>query len=163
MNGRDRIFAKSSRCDTSWQRAQVESLGCQAASPNREIPAMLIQPSVQNVPGKKGELSPSGTVLTTPTGKRPKVCPRTRWCDYISNLARPVLVWSQQNYLRLPGLSMGMSFLTSHGMGQHTFVFPMRLRNRMRESEWYWIVMLRLYFWILKSINFVVLHVSLYM
>jgi len=49
------------------------------------------------------------------------------------------------------------------GMGQHTFVFPMRLRNRMRVSECYWIVILRLYFWIFKSINFVVLHVSLYM
>jgi len=49
------------------------------------------------------------------------------------------------------------------GMGQHTFVFPMRLRNRMRVSECYWIVILRLYVWILKSINFVVLHVSLYM
>ena len=42
------------------------------------------------------------------------------------------------------------------GMGQHTFVFPMRLRNRMRVSEFYWIVILRLYFWILKSINFVI-------
>jgi len=48
-------------------------------------------------------------------------------------------------------------------MGQHTFVFPMRLRNRMRVSGCYWIVILRLYFWILKSINFVVLHVSLHM
>jgi len=48
-------------------------------------------------------------------------------------------------------------------MGQRTFVFPMRLRNRMRLSECYWIVILRLYFWIVKSINFVVLHVSLYM
>ena len=42
------------------------------------------------------------------------------------------------------------------GMGQHTFVFPMRLRNRMRVSECYWTVILRLYFWILKSINFVI-------
>ena len=60
-------------------------------------------------------------------------------------------------------IPMGIPWETSHGMGQHTFVFPMRLRNRMRVSECCWIVMLRLYFWILKSINFVFLHVSLYM
>jgi len=34
--------------------------------------------------------------------------------------------------------TMGMSFLwESHGMGQHAFVFPMRLRNTMRVSECY--------------------------
>jgi len=26
---------------------------------------------------------------------------------------------------------------TSRGIGQHTFVFPMRVRNRMRVSEYY--------------------------
>jgi len=31
-----------------------------------------------------------------------------------------------------PGLSMGMD-----GMGQHTFVFSMRLRNKMRVSDCY--------------------------
>ena len=59
---------------------------------------------------------------------------------------------------------MGMSFLweTSHGMGQHTFVFPMKLRiewERQNVTEMSYLD----YFWILKSINFVVLHVSLYM
>jgi len=61
------------------------------------------------------------------------------------------------------GIPMAIPWVTYHGMGQHTFVFPMRLRYRMRVSECYWIVILRLYFWILKSINFIVLHVSLYM
>jgi len=43
----------------------------------------------------------------------------------------------------IPGLvhgnviPMGIPWETSHGMGQHTFVFPMRLRNRMRVSECY--------------------------
>jgi len=57
-------------------------------------------------------------------------------------------------------IPMGIPWETSHGkhpmgnspwdgMGQHTFVFPMRLTNRMRVSECYWIVILRLYFWIL--------------
>jgi len=36
-------------------------------------------------------------LLTTPTGKRPRRRPRTRWGNYISDLG-PVLVWSQQNY-----------------------------------------------------------------
>jgi len=57
---------KSSRCNTSWQTAQVWnpwSPGCQATSPNREIPAMLVRPRVQNAPGKNGELSPSGYSL----------------------------------------------------------------------------------------------------
>ena len=60
-------------------------------------------------------------------------------------------------------IPMGIPWETFQGMGQHTFVFPMRLRNRMRVSECHWIVILRLYFWILKSINCVVFIVSLYM
>jgi len=60
-------------------------------------------------------------------------------------------------------IPMGIPWKTSHGMGQHTFIFSMRLRNRMRVSECYWIVIFRLYFWILKSINFFFLHVCLYM
>jgi len=48
--------------------------------------------------------------------------------------------------LKNSGLSMGMSFLRESpgkrpmgwdGTGQHTFVFPMRLRHRMRASECY--------------------------
>jgi len=55
-----------SRCDTSWQRAQVWNLlspGCQTTSSNREIPAILVRTCVQNVPGKNGELSPLGYSL----------------------------------------------------------------------------------------------------
>jgi len=62
-------------------------------------------------------------------------------------------------FVLFAGLSMG----NVPWNGMHTFVFPMRLRNRMRVSEYYCIVILRLYFRILKLINFVVLHVSLYM
>jgi len=46
------------------------------------------------------------------------------------------------------------SWETSRGAGQHTFVFPMRLRNRMRVWECYWIVKLRLYFWNFKVNKF---------
>jgi len=35
------------------------------------------------------------------------------------------------------GIPMGIPRETSHVMGQHTFVFPMRLRNRMRVSACY--------------------------
>jgi len=34
-------------------------------------------------------------------------------------------------------IPLGISWEMSHGMGQHTFVFPMRLRNRMRVTERY--------------------------
>jgi len=44
-------------------------------------------------------LHPWSTV--TRTGKRLRGCPTTWWSDYISDLAFLVLVWSQQNYVRL--------------------------------------------------------------
>ena len=37
-------------------------------------------------------------LLATPTGKRPRVRPRTRWVITSPTLLGPVLVWSQQNY-----------------------------------------------------------------
>jgi len=49
-----------------WQTAQFWNLqnpGCQATSTNRKIPAMLVQPCIQNVPGKNGELIPLGYSL----------------------------------------------------------------------------------------------------
>ena len=52
-----------SRCDTSRQSAQLwnsQSPECRTTSPNREIPALLVQPSVQNAPGKIGEASLAG-------------------------------------------------------------------------------------------------------
>jgi len=41
-------------------------------------------------------------LLATPTGKRPKNRPRTRWSDYISDLARsPLGVEPAELYIRL--------------------------------------------------------------
>jgi len=37
-------------------------------------------------PGKDWR-SKSFRLQSTPTGKRPEVCPRTRWCDFISDLS----------------------------------------------------------------------------
>jgi len=61
------------------------------------------------------------------------------------------------------GIPMGIPWETSHGMGWDSthLYFPWDSEIEW-VSECYWIVILRLYFWILKSINFVVLHVSLY-
>jgi len=63
-SGRDGIFAKSPRCDTSRQSAQLwnsQSPECRTTSPpNREIPARLVRPCVQNVPGETGDASPAG-------------------------------------------------------------------------------------------------------
>jgi len=50
----------------------------------------------QNVSVKTSEASPAGFTLS-----RPRSWPSTRWRDYISDLACPVVVWSQQNYLKL--------------------------------------------------------------
>jgi len=46
---------------------------------------MLVRPCVQNVPGKNSELLQATGYA--PTGRRHKVRPRTRWSDYISDLA----------------------------------------------------------------------------
>jgi len=40
-------------------------------------------------------------LLAASTGKRPVCRPRTRWSDYISELAGLVMVWTQQNNLIL--------------------------------------------------------------
>ena len=39
-------------------------------------------------------------LLAKPTGKRPRGHPRTRWNNYIYNLACSILVWSQHIYLK---------------------------------------------------------------
>jgi len=66
VNGRDGIFAKSSK--TSWQRGQLwnsQNPECGATSPpNRKIPAILVPPCVQNVPEKIGEASSAGYTYT---------------------------------------------------------------------------------------------------
>ena len=100
-NGRDGIFAKSSRCDTSWQSAQLwnsQSPECWTASPNRKISTKMIRPRDQNVPGK----------IAKPTRKRPRGRPTTRWSDYISDLDLPSLsvelAEPSEMYLSLVGL-----------------------------------------------------------
>jgi len=41
-------------------------------------------------------------LLAKPTGKRPRGRPKSGWSDYTSpTLLAPVVVWSQQNYLKL--------------------------------------------------------------
>ena len=53
-----------------------------------------VGPCVQNGPRKIDEARPAGYT-------HGKVVQRTRWHDYIPTLLGSVLVWSQQNYLRL--------------------------------------------------------------
>jgi len=43
----------------------------------------MFRPRERNIPGKMGESNPAGCT----TGNRPSGPPRTRWCDYISDLA----------------------------------------------------------------------------
>jgi len=86
-------FLQSSRWKTSRQSAQLrnsQSPECRTTSPpNREIPATLVRPCVQNVPGKSGETRPAGytpgkAVKRTPKGQvewlhlRPCLVPS--WC-----------------------------------------------------------------------------------
>ena len=73
---------------------------CQATSPNREIPPMLVRPCVQNVSEKNGELSPSGC-SQYPRESSPEVVHWPGGVTTSPTLLGPVLVWSEQNYLRL--------------------------------------------------------------
>jgi len=98
-SGRDGIFAK--RFDTSRQNAQLWNSWnpeCRTTSSNREIPAPFVKSRDQNAPGKLGEVQ---VLQATPTGKQPRDRPRSRWSEYISNLAWSVSVRRQQKYLRL--------------------------------------------------------------
>jgi len=85
-------------------------------------------------------------------------CAKLRTAAASNNRDHASLYYCLLGALTYAGLSMVMSFLwESHGKrpmgwdgaGRDTFVFPMRLRNRMGVSECYWIIILRLYFWIL--------------
>jgi len=71
-----------------------------ATSPNREIPAMLVRPCVQNVPEEIDEVSPSGNSLH-PRESGPEVVQGPGGMTTSLMLLGPVLVWSQQNCLRL--------------------------------------------------------------
>jgi len=59
--------------------------GCKATSPNREIPDMLVRPCPEC--SRKEWRTNSFWLQSTPTGKPPKVRPRTGWNDYITDLA----------------------------------------------------------------------------
>jgi len=68
-------------------------------SKSRDISVTLVRPCDHNVPGDIGESSPA--TYTNATVMRRKVCPRSIWCYYISNLSWPGLgvdLWSQQNW-----------------------------------------------------------------
>jgi len=61
---------------------------------------MLIRPCVQNFPGNNSGLSPSGYSLH-PRESGPKFVQEPGGVTTSPTLLGPVLVWSQQNYLRL--------------------------------------------------------------
>ena len=61
---------------------------------------MLVQPCVRNAPGKIDEASPSGYSLH-PRENGPAVFQGPGGVTTSQTLLGPVLVWSQQNYLRL--------------------------------------------------------------
>jgi len=61
---------------------------------------MLVRPCVQNVPGKISEVSPSGYSLH-PRESSLEVVQGPGGVTTSPTLLGPVLVWSQQNYLKL--------------------------------------------------------------
>ena len=64
---------------------------------------MLVWPCVQNVPGKNGDISPSGYSLH-PQESGQEVVQGPGDVTKSPTLLRPVLVWSQKNYLSRAGL-----------------------------------------------------------
>ena len=62
---------------------------------------MLVRPCIQNVPGKNGELIPSGYSLQPLESGPEFVQGPGGELLYISDLVGPVLVWSKQNYLKV--------------------------------------------------------------
>jgi len=67
---------------------------------NPEIPAVLVRSCIQNAPGKNGELSPSGYSRHS-RESGPKFIQGPGGVTASPTLLGPVLVWSQQNYVRL--------------------------------------------------------------
>jgi len=88
-DGRDGIFAKSPPCETSWQGAQVWNPWgpeCQATFPNRENLAMFVRPRVSRMfQERMVKYVIRATVYNY--GKRARSRSRTKWRNYISNLA----------------------------------------------------------------------------
>ena len=75
-------------------------MSCHFPESSDPIYSMLVRPCVQNVPGKNGEPSPSGYSLH-PRESGPKFAQGPGCVTTSPTLFGPVLVWSQQNYLRL--------------------------------------------------------------
>jgi len=73
---------------------------------------MLVQPCVQNVPGNNGELNPSGYSLL-PRESGQEVVQGTSGVTTSPTSLGPVLVLSEQNYLRL--LLIVMYLVSSYG------------------------------------------------
>jgi len=82
-------------------RSEIRKARDQATSPNREIPAMLVRPCVQNVSGENSELTPSGYSLQHLQESGSKFVQGPGGVTTSLTLLGSVLVWSQQNYLRL--------------------------------------------------------------
>ena len=90
---RDGIFAKSSRCGTSRQRAQVWnrwSLGHQSHISESRDHSYVSSAICPECPVKQWRRK-SFWLQSTPTGKRLKGCPRTSGRDYIFDLAWSLL------------------------------------------------------------------------
>jgi len=67
---------------------------------NPEIPAVLVRSCIQNAPGNNSELSPSGCSLHS-RENGPKFVQGPGGVTASPTLLDPVLVWSQQIYMRL--------------------------------------------------------------
>jgi len=88
-------------CDISRQGAQLWNLQvseCRTTSRNGESTTTLFRPDIQNAHRKTGEASPPGKPNT---GKRPDVVLGLGAITTSPILLGPVLVWSQQSYLKL--------------------------------------------------------------
>jgi len=69
-------------------------------SVSRDPSYAIVRPCIQHVPGKNGELSPSGYSLH-PLESGPEFVQGPGGVTTSPTLLGPVMVWSQQNYLKL--------------------------------------------------------------
>jgi len=99
-SSRDGIFVKSysvTLCNKVCSCEICKALNADPFLPIDAIPATLVQPCVQNT----HERSARWVLLATDTGKRPRGWPSNMWQTTSQTLLGPILMWSQQNYLRL--------------------------------------------------------------
>ena len=102
-HGRDGTFAKSSRCDTSWQRVQVfksANLGISSHFSESRDPSYISSAMCPECPSKNSALSPSSYSLHLQESVLKFVLGPGDVTKSLTLLG-PVLVRSQQNYLRL--------------------------------------------------------------